>query len=144
MAKLLVHLPADFNFESEFERLRKEAHAAGFIDVHPEELLSTEEMERARAFDASLNARFAADTGLADKDIQIMLLAVAVRIVACMAVSYVSAAGMEIYAPDAFLNSEDMLFASVPFDVPDNELFKREDVVGFDKYLGFVLGVLIL
>lgn len=145
--ELLVHLPADFNFAAEFEHLREEAHAAGFIDVHPEELLSAEEMARAQAFDASLDARFSADTGLTGKDIKVMLSAVAVRIVVYFVMNYAFRADTSLPIMSGgtsvarLMDSESILSAAVPFDVPDNKLFKRQDIVGFDKYLGPVLGV---
>ena len=43
-SQLQIHLPADFDYQEEFQRLCEEAHRAGFTDAHPEELLSAEEM----------------------------------------------------------------------------------------------------
>ena len=76
-----IKLPDDFDFEKDFERLVAEAHEAGFTNVHPEELLSKEEIEQARGFEERLDAEFAAATGLTKGDVAVVGVAVIFRVV---------------------------------------------------------------
>ena len=75
-----IELPDDFDFEKDFERLVAEAHEAGFTNVHPEELLSKEEIEQASGFEDRLDAEFAAATGLTKGDIAVVGVAVIFRV----------------------------------------------------------------
>lgn len=88
-AELLVSIPDNYNFVMAFEKLREEAHAAGFVDVHPEELLSRKEMQEAEAFYEEVETRFERETQLRGKDMAVLAAAVAARIV-CKAVFSVS------------------------------------------------------
>ena len=78
--QLLVEIPDDYDFAKAFEKLRQEAHAAGFTNVHPEELLTAEELRHAEAFERELDERFMLETSLRRKDMAILAAAVALRI----------------------------------------------------------------
>lgn len=237
-AELLVKLPDNYDFAMAFEKLRDEAHAAGFRDVHPEDLLSKAEMDEADAFYEAIEANFKEKTQLRGKDMAVLAAAVAAHIV-CKAVfslqlkgedhqaaeevlqavkeTQTSAAQAEPFwtapptvepggeeAPmldafagvkldfmptlekgtDAGVDRRGMTVAdllrnmrsfsgtlsqgeqvisrltgsrrksvgvkmdyrilgdSIPFDMPDNEFFQRKDALGYDKWLGWVFGVL--
>lgn len=86
-AQLLIRLPDNFDFARAFEELRKEAHDAGFTNVHPEDLLSREEMAQAEAFYEAVEERFERETRLRGKDIAILTAAVAARIICKMVFS---------------------------------------------------------
>ena len=75
-----IRLPENFDFEKDFQRLVEEAHAAGFTDAHPEDLLTEEEMAQANEFDERLDLEFARATGLTPKDMGVMTISVALRL----------------------------------------------------------------
>ena len=84
---LLVKLPDNYDFSMAFEKLRQEAHAAGFTNVHPEELLSPDEMAQAEMFHQEVESRFEQATELHGKDIAVLAAAVAARII-CKAIFF--------------------------------------------------------
>lgn len=220
---LRVKLPKDYDYEAAFQQLCQEAHAAGFTDIHPEQLLTKEEMQHAREFDAALDLQFENQTKLTKKDMGVAAIAVAIRVL-CYAImkklranrtysqspsdtepvlepqtsgssrtidasSGVSMEtllgslyqnntsgntgrmnsftqndlmqllrdfpellqkGSEFFSVlsgrqvrTAFVRSEvDVLHGPVPFDVPDNRYFSRSEIAGFDKFAGWIIGVL--
>lgn len=79
-AQIRIPIPLDFDYRSEFERLVKEAHEAGFTDTHPEDLLTPEEMEQAERFSDELDAEFQHRTKLHAKDLKVLFIAVAARV----------------------------------------------------------------
>ena len=207
--ELLIRLPDNYDFSMAFEKLRQEAHAAGFTNVHPEELLSPDEMDQAERFHQEVESRFEQATELHGKDIAILAAAVAARII-CKAIFSVplpkedQAAAMEVEqhwtgmpvandntdhpAPaidalegvdlkaldlvglqnnaqtfaDTLSQSERMISQftgrtpktigikmdarilqdSIPFDMPDNEYFGRDDALGYNRWLGWIFGVM--
>ena len=206
---LLVKLPDNYDFSMAFEKLRQEAHAAGFTNVHPEELLSPDEMAQAEMFHQEVESRFEQATELHGKDIAVLAAAVAARII-CKAIFSVpipqedqavakeaeqywtgmpvanesnlhtapaidaldgvdlntlDLAGMQNNAQtfaDTLSQSERMISQftgrtpktigvkmdaqilqdSIPFDMPDNEFFGREDALGYNRWLGWIFGVI--
>lgn len=80
-AGLLVQIPNDYDFSLAFQKLCTEAHEAGFTDVHPEELLTEEEMEAAEEFSRALDIRFKMETGLTAKDWNVLTAAIVIRVV---------------------------------------------------------------
>ena len=206
---LLVRLPDDYDFSMAFDKLRQDAHSAGFTNVHPEELLSPEEMIQAEMFHQEVESRFEQATELHGKDIAILAAAVAIRII-CKAVFSVplpqedqtaikeseqywtgmpvtednnnntapsvnaldgvdlkalDLAGLQNNAQtfaDTLSQSEQMISQftgrtpktigikmdtqilrdSIPFDMPDNEFFGREDALGYNRWLGWIFGVM--
>lgn len=75
-----LFFPPDFDFKKDFKRLVEEAHAAGFKNVNPEEVLSPEEIARAEEFCEKLDREFEAATGLKGEDVAVLCIAVALRI----------------------------------------------------------------
>ena len=206
---LLVRLPNDYDFSMAFEKLRQEAHAAGFTNVHPEELLSQDEMAQAELFHQEVEYRFEQATELHGKDIAVLASAVAARII-CKAffsvplpqedqaaakeseqywsgmpvandsnvhtvpaidalngvdLNTLDLAGLQNNAQafaDTLSQSERMISQftgrmpktigikmdaqilqdSIPFDMPDNEFFGREDALGYNQWLGWIFGVI--
>ena len=67
MFKKIV-LPGDIDYEREYQTLVAEAKAAGFINVHPEELLNAEEMAFAEEYSRKLDQQFADVTQLTMQD----------------------------------------------------------------------------
>lgn len=154
--ELLVRLPDDYNFSSAFQKLCEEAHEAGFTDVHPEELLSEEEMKAAEDFSQALDARFEMETGMTTKDLSILTAAIVIRVVCYY--------GFRLLEKNGELNSEaslkmaqefaahdfmpiirgerQILFENVPFDLPDNRYFKRSEILGFHPQMGWLIGVM--
>jgi len=114
--QLLVKLPDDYDFAAAFEKLREEAHAAGFTDVHPEELLTAEEMRHAEAFEEELDARFMLETSLTSTDMRILAVAVALRIACFHLFSAALSAEERGTLPDAVLVQEN---AAQPSPVPN-------------------------
>lgn len=76
-----IVLPEDFDFEKDFSRLVKEAHAAGFTKVYPEQLLTPEEMAHAEAAADLLDEEFAKATNLNKKDMAVLFAAAGIRVV---------------------------------------------------------------
>lgn len=195
------------NYESEFDKLVIEAREAGFVNVHPEELLSADEMEHARKFDKELDLDFAKKTGLKGKDVFILCIAVVLQISRSIIIKYINkqnrfkqfpSDGMNIknsigntsnkpnIQPDVISadtgvdmanilsaannaakqasdisstfsstkgktqdtlnirikNYHQILADSIPFLI-NNETtaIKKEDILGIDKYLGWIFGV---
>ena len=192
---LLIKLPKDIDFFVEFERLSKEAQAHGYTDVHPEDLLSSKEIQHANEFSNQLDERFKQETGLTSKDITVLFVATAIRVSCYYLFSHVMSSD-EVHEDhkaneDAKLNTEypvdtmsDMDLVSlvnsardmpsaisqsremahlfragkpksaviklnnqiiadtIPFDIPDNDFFRHNDVLGFDSILGWIFGVM--
>ena len=67
------------DFQAEFFRLVQEAHEAGFTHVHPEEVLTPQEMAHAEKIQAAMDARFEQETRLTKKDMGLLALAVVLR-----------------------------------------------------------------
>lgn len=189
-----IRFPKDYDFHEGFAKLVEQAHAAGFTDVHPEELLTPEEMENARAFGSQLDEQFAEATRLRGKDLAVLMAAVAVR----LALRFIkteksdplkasaekadptaaqpvtdAASGVDIQsilrenggydspvaAPVASsgsglegfsgffggapqIRSRSRILREQPsFDIQESELLPRDQIVGFDKYLGWLFGV---
>lgn len=147
--QLQVCLPVDFDYREEFQRLCEEAHRAGFTDVHPEELLSAEEIRRAEAVDRELDIRFAESTGLKEKDMAVLAIAVMIHSV-CFFVERKTNGFQEteesqyagVMNVGTIRSYQEILREKIPFDIEDNTLFDRKDIAGFDKCLGWLVGVL--
>jgi len=77
--EFILSLPADMNFAAEFARLVEEAHQAGFTNVHPEEILTPQEMAHAEKIQAAIDIRFEEETRLTKKDMGLLILAVILR-----------------------------------------------------------------
>lgn len=86
---LLVKLPKDIDFSVEFEKLKIEARKHGYVDVHPDDLLSAEEIQRANEFSNQLDERFKQETGLTNKDITVLVVATAIRVVCYFLFSHI-------------------------------------------------------
>lgn len=194
-ADLRVKIPGDYDYEAAFQQLCQEAHAAGFTDIHPQQLLTEEELRHAREFDSALDMQFETQTRLTKKDMQIVAIAVAIRVLCYIVLKKMrqkqtakassntepvleqpasgsdkiidASSGVSVDAMlrdfpglfergteaffslsgrqprTAFIRSEnDVLHGPVPFDVPDNSYFKRNEIAGFDKFAGWIIGVL--
>ncbi|HOL87445.1 MAG TPA: hypothetical protein PLK32_08830 [Defluviitoga tunisiensis] len=196
--ELLVRISKDYDFSKAFEQLCKEAHEAGFTDVHPEDLLSADEMKQAEDFNKALDEKFKSENGLTSKDIFILLIAIAIRVV-CYYIymmknrkEIISTSGKQgdneyyqdgvptpsidtnngvdmkevlkstlefsntINKSDQLINKimgkeskiakirnvNEILTGSIPFDLPDNKLFSRSEILGFHPQLGWLFGVI--
>lgn len=148
-SQLQIHLPADFDYQEEFQRLCEEAHRAGFTDAHPEELLSAEEMRKAEAVDRELDIRFAESTGLREKDMLVLAIAVMIHSI-CFFVGRKTNGFRKVQESHytgamnigTIRSYQQILQEKIPFDVADNAQFCRKDIAGFDKCLGWLVGVL--
>lgn len=218
-----IPIPVNFDYRSEFQRLTEEAHNAGFTNVHPEELLTQEEMAQAEAFSDALDAEFCIATQLQPKDMVILSIAVAARVLfyflsqkiqmirrqhqeqekaqqqrlptaqvfapnpntfpeqisaspqiqtggvptafpinAAQGVdingmlgnlnnhssavktgqNLVSAVSQQFGNPSRILDHITILDQNTPFDVQETDLFKKEDIVAYHKFLGWIVGTL--
>ena len=77
--EFIISLSADIDFQAEFARLVQEAHDAGFTHVHPEDVLTPEEMAHAEKIQAAIDSRFEQETRLTQKDMGLLALAVILR-----------------------------------------------------------------
>ncbi len=211
-----ILLTPDFDFKKDFERLVEEAHAAGFTNVCPEDVLSEEEIDRAKEFSEKLDEEFAAATKLKNKDIVVLSIAVAIRVCWYYFVRLLDAnslsdelltvtesteseklkntvkptgtgggllsepgkgpkenidatKGVDVgkllknagvygdavktgkkiaekvtkrsYTPAKIRDCDTIMIQNVPFDVQDTDLFKKEDVIAYNKFLGWIIGV---
>ena len=75
-----IHISSDYDFSAHFAQLVERAHEAGFTDAHPEDKLSEEEMQRAIESSELLDKVFEQETKLRGKDMIVMVIAVAVRV----------------------------------------------------------------
>ena len=217
-----IPIPVNFDYSSEFQRLAEEAHNAGFTNVHPEELLTREEMAQAEEFANALDAEFCTATRLQPKDMVILSIAVAARVLfyflsqkiqmihkqqeqenaqqqspptaqvfmpqtnafpeqssvspavqsdGAPAVFPINAAqGVDINGmlgnlsnhssaaktgqnlanavsqqfgnPSRILDHITILDQNTPFDVQETDLFKKDDIVAYHKFLGWIVGTL--
>ena len=205
--EFIISLPADMDFQAEFARLVQEAHDAGFIHVHPEDVLTPEEMAHAEKIQAAIDSRFEQETRLTTKDMGLLTLAVILRCLCYYlfttlphqnkqeaapqietppywtalpevetAAPISASAGVNMdgilkeagtAAPSSpisgLLNSGllqavtagnsksarirdelQILHEQIPFDLPDNDHFKHEDIAGFHPQLGWLIGVINL
>lgn len=189
-----IKFPRDGHFEEAFAALVREAHEAGFTDVHPEQLLTEEEIANAMAFSRQMDEEFERITGLQIKDIFVLLIAVAIRLTFYYLKHFLSSSENEaslpktpVSVPDAsrgvdmgqvlkkngsssaayeaakilsdfspvFPNSISGLPLSIrgetrilrehtSFDVDETAHLSKDQILGYDKYLGWVFGVLNL
>lgn len=79
-AQIKIPLPVNFDAHLEFQHLVRQAHDAGFTDAHPEDLLTAEEMARAEETADRLDEEFRRATRLQKKDVTVLLIAVAARV----------------------------------------------------------------
>ena len=172
-ADFTIELPEGFDFQADFERLVQEANAAGFTDVHPEDLLSEDELKQAENFAEHLDDAFCQATALNKKDLVVLVIAVAVRTVCSLLMNkslakqpeaapeppemdraaqlyskawntgtaYVQQAVNSFLKPMPIRDRTSILKERPPFDLADNAAFSRKDIAGYDKYLGWIIGV---
>ncbi|MBE6970214.1 MAG: hypothetical protein E7442_08900 [Ruminococcaceae bacterium] len=186
-----IKFPRDCHFEEGFAALVKEAHEAGFTDVHPEQLLTEEEISRAMAFSQQLDEEFERITGLQVKDLVALFVAVAIRLTLCSLKRFLFSVGEDSSLPDAPASEldassgvdmgqvlkknasslasytaakiisdfspvfSDSLFGGslsireetrilrehTPFDVDETAHLSKDQILGYDKYLGWIFGV---
>lgn len=220
-ADIRIPLPINHDYHNEFQQLVREAHEAGFTDVHPEDLLTQEEMACAEKFSDQLDAEFCAATKLQAKDLAVLLIAVAARVLvyflsrkiqairsqnkaqdstqegvspvpqvlppesnpplsassssfslgnAPVTLPINAAQGVDINGmlgnlsnhshavptgqsfvhkitekfvqPVRILDHATILEQNTPFDIQDTDLFRKEDIVAYHKYLGWIVGTL--
>lgn len=191
-ADLRIKIPKDYDYEAAFQRLLQEAHKAGFTDVHPEQLLTEEELRNARAYDAALDRHFEAQTELTGKDMEVVMIGAAIRILCYAGLRMLhdknatqerENRGIILGKPghskpinarksdaarDTIRNFSDLLkqgkalaamdkkdagrgsarsvneilHTPLPFDIPDNQFFKHSEIAGYNKFAGWILGVL--
>ena len=217
-----IPIPANFDYHSEFQRLVEEAHNAGFTNVHPEELLTQEEISQAEAFVNALDSEFCMATKLQPKDMVILSIAVVARVLfyflsqkiqmihnqhreqkntqqnlptaqifmpntnmvpeqfsaspqiqtggapttfpinAAQGVDInsmlanlnnhsgaiktghdlVNTASQKFGNPSRILDHITILDQTTPFDVQETDLFKKDDIVAYHKFLGWIVGTL--
>lgn len=77
-----IIISSNYDFKGAFKELVREANNAGFTNIQPEELLSESEMMRAVEREKHINEKFAYETRLRNKDVGILLIASAIKIVA--------------------------------------------------------------
>ena len=75
-----IVLPGDMDYEREFQELVRKAREAGFTDVHPEDLLTAEEMAFAEEYSQELDLQFAAATGLTPQDMSVAAIGICLHI----------------------------------------------------------------
>lgn len=159
-SELLVEIPDKFDFSIAFKELCEEAHAAGFTDVHPEDLLSAEEMKHAEDFSNALDSRFRAETGLSSKDMNILNIAIAIRVFWHYTIVFLfprteteninnfKSNGLICSMADntsgvpRIRNESQIINEGIPFDLPDNKYFSHSDILGFHPWLGWLIGVI--
>ena len=78
--ELKVHIDPDYDFESAFRALVREAETAGFADTRAEDLLSADDMRRVEERCRQIDERFSAETGLRTRDIGMLMIASAIKI----------------------------------------------------------------
>ena len=76
-----IILPPDIDYRAEFEKLVDQAHAAGFTAVQPTDVLTAEELRRADAVSRQLDEAFSSATRLKGKDLAVLWIAVALRVI---------------------------------------------------------------
>jgi len=114
--QLLTALPGGFDYAAAFSQLAKEAHANGYVDVHPGDVLSLEEMRRAAAFEAQIDADFEALTGLTEGDTVVLGVAVALQILRFALLRYIKKKKDENKDGVFGLGAEQV--GEYPFDLP--------------------------
>ena len=196
-AELLIELPNGFNFDALFDQLCEEAHKAGYTNVHPEELLTADEMRSAQEFCDALDKRFERETHLTFEDMKILFLAVLTRVILYYSLRFLGNKfkdkgeegfdqstnhPTDIYKPfepeaistvsdkmhdnlydfietisegysqlkdnsssngiGGYIRDKDQIINEhIPFDLPDNEYFKHNEIAGFHAQLGWLIGV---
>ena len=191
-----IEFPKDYDFEHGFEKLVQEAHAAGFTDVHPEQLLTDEEIANALAFSEQLDEEFAKTTRLQNKDIPVLIVATVTRVIvyylklflistnhdtstdnapnnqppgikpdASMGVDMsevlkknnprfsisdaaqilngtsLNLSDIGLSSPLSICEESQILRRHSSFDVEETDFLSRDQILGYDKYLGWLFGV---
>ena len=110
--------PKGYDYEKDFQELVKEAHAAGFTDVHPEQMLTQEELARATAFAEQLDMEFERATGLQKKDMIVLMVAVVCRVI-CHALMQTVDAALEEVVESGNLPDDTAIDAASGVDIDD-------------------------
>lgn len=152
-----------------FRRLREDAHTAGFTKVTPGKQLTEQELIAVRKFASRTNAKFESETGLTSKDISVLRLSWQIRLgyssvkrtlhkpnendrvtlyssAFTASSQYRNRTHIDKHSPNGaksiFVRDDKcILQENVPYDLPDNEYFTRDDIAGFEPQLGWIVGV---
>ena len=79
-ADFKISLPPDFDYAADFQRLVEEAHKAGFTETRPEDILTEQELRWCASYEEQLDMEFCQKTELQSKDLWLMCIAAAIRV----------------------------------------------------------------
>lgn len=75
-----IRLSEYFDYSTAFQSLVDKAHASGFEGIKPWHLFSAEELQQIELSETETDAKFSQETNLTQKDIQILVISVAIRV----------------------------------------------------------------
>ncbi len=75
-----IQISENYDYSAAFQDLLNKAHSEGFANTSPEDVLTAEEINKVLNYEDELDIRFCEQTGLTDKDVSILLISVAIRV----------------------------------------------------------------
>ena len=76
----VIRLSEDYDYSAAFQDLVNKAHEEGFVDIKPWHLFSEEELQQIESYEEALDIEFLQETDLTEKDIQVLMISVAIRV----------------------------------------------------------------
>lgn len=181
-----IRLSENYDYSAAFQSLVDKAHASGFEGIKPWHLFSAEELQEIESGETETDVRFSQETNLTQKDIQILVISVAIRVLyfyllkifangattfdnqdvaktsspepVIDAMQNVNVEGIEnkesakqllyllcgngIVSFKSIKSEGQVLNDALPFDVQDNEFFRRKDVLAYHPMMGWLVGVI--
>ncbi len=150
-----IALPGDFDYEQQYRALVFKAKEAGFVNVHPEELLTAEEMAFAEEFNRKLDQQFAAETSLSVQDMFVVGIGIALHLlrlflpkaavpeeeagigkILASAKEYIGTGNISVKTPSQILEDTPIFQC-----FSDRRYPERSSVLGYDPVWGWLFGV---
>lgn len=139
----IIRLSENYDFSGAFRELADKAHEERFVNVRPEDVLTEEELRRTIAFEEELDAQFSQQTGLTEKDMQVLLISVAVRVLYFYVLKLFLNELKDGSAPKNTLNgitAEPVINAMQNVDIDkssDDDAIKQLMALAVDKFVNF-------
>lgn len=140
-----------------FRQYCREAHSAGFNDVHINQLLTKEELLMADTLEEQIDELFKLRTTLRDKEVTILFCATVARVFCMKLLSNDCEAASESVAQNAieavnllgqtgFIGAvrdpDDIMHGRVPFDLVNNDSICRDEILGYSSGIGWIIGII--
>ena len=92
LSDFVIRLSENYDYSAAFQDLVKKAHEEGFENIKPWHLFSEEELQQIELYEEALDIQFSQETNLTEKDIQVLCISVAIRVLYFYLLKYIASA----------------------------------------------------